>query len=246
MVSKSRLEPALVRMTTPATADRATTTTTEQPHDDPFSFEDLGCAEDPREGDQPHTPALRRRSTRNERDRADVQRLLPLPGGQVYSAWGLCVFDEDPSECFLVSASSGAVSMRPLSAHERQQINPKNRLFGMVFEGRNLDTKDAFRAFVDFLQPRIERTLAPISPEQVSETTAKAIESRLDPANLPKGFWFDGRSYMDHTGVPLGRHPLFAGKLQEWVDERNRMIAEHNQGVTAALRKRAQLKMTSF
>jgi len=72
------------------------------------------------------------------------------------------------------------------------------------------------------------RTRESLSQDEVAAVNRACAESGEE---LPQGFWFDGRSYMDHTGAPTPWHPGLEAALAAKLDEENAGVRAWNKDV---------------
>uniref|UniRef100_A0A7S2S4U4 DAAF9 N-terminal domain-containing protein n=1 Tax=Mucochytrium quahogii TaxID=96639 RepID=A0A7S2S4U4_9STRA len=182
----------------------------------------------------------------DEYDKIDIQG-LELPQGQIISVFGHVTFESAPNQRFAVSASRGSVKIFEYSADESKEKMIAQKTLGLVFVGISMDQdKKRIEDFVTELQTPAPLPVEKLSLTNVTEKQKKAINKQLASTPLPSGFWFDGRNYMDHTGIPLEFHPQFEAKLQTWISSKNEEIREHNRNVSELAQRRRRAVLSSF
>jgi len=176
-------------------------------------------------------------SSSSELDQQEIEE-MDIPEGRVFEVSGTVAFDDAPSKFYAISAFNGHVRLVEASQSD----------LSLMFVGiRFTCEQQPFQNFIlEMCSP-----LDPILPdfkgaEDMPLEASKALRARMGSEPLPSGYWFDGRSYMDHTGRPMEYHPMYQQRANEWIEEQNDKIHQHNQRVKSQHGERNTNKITIY
>lgn len=136
----------------------------------------------------------------------------------------------DTTQDYQLTVTNNEVALKPMK-------NQKNRLeeqdYGFLAYGRNLaDNSEAVLREVlmtcrsQLRAKQVVRVVADMKPEEI-----EAIQTKNCGEQLPEGWYFDGRMYMNYEGEYKTEHPNLQLLLTQYLEQENLVVGDHNRSV---------------
>ena len=144
---------------------------------------------------------------------------------------GLVRIEEgDDSQDYELVITSDNFVLKPMK-NQKHRLNPED--LGFLVYGRNVSEttesiiKDILRNCRRAPKPKEAlRKIEDLKPEEI-----EVIQAKIQGQELPDGWFFDGRMYMDFDGHYQQEHPSLQMHLNHYLAEQNGKIGDYNRQV---------------